>query len=196
MRNSGSGVRLARGSGSAGSKIDGAPRLSCGSTRAACHGSSSPWQLNAHRKLSERNSAEMVDGFLRTNGKLIRAGFLRLRRRSAGMADTFRVQEKPLRRFCEQVLTKLGVPAEDARVTTDVLVLADLRGIDSHGVARLGRYVNGLKQGTMKATDQSRVIREAKATALVDGGQSPRQVVGKDGRSTRPAEAPRIRRAS
>jgi len=95
------------------------------------------------------------------------------------MADTFTVQEKPLRRFCEQVLAKLGVPAEDARVTTDVLVLADLRGIDSHGVARLGRYVNGLKQGTMKATDQSRVIREAKATALVDGGQSLGQVVGK-----------------
>ncbi len=96
-----------------------------------------------------------------------------------GMADTFTVQEKPLRRFCEQVLAKLGVPAEDARVTTDVLVLADLRGIDSHGVARLGRYVNGLKQGTMKATDQSRIVREAKATALVDGGQSLGQVVGK-----------------
>src|SRR5439155_478287 len=52
-------------------------------------------------------------------------------------------------------------------------------GSKIHGVARLGRYVNGLKQGTMKATDQSRVIREAKATALVDGGQSLGQVVGK-----------------
>jgi len=97
------------------------------------------------------------------------------------MAEEHVVQEKALRRFCEQVLAKLGVPAEDARVTTDVLVLADLRGIDSHGVARLGRYVSGLKQGTMKATDQSRVIREAKATALVDGGQSLGQVVGKKG---------------
>jgi len=97
------------------------------------------------------------------------------------MAEEHVVQEKALRRFCEQVLTKLGVPAEDARVTTDVLVLADLRGIDSHGVARLGRYVNGLKQGTMKPTDQSRIIREAKATALIDGGQSLGQVVGKKG---------------
>src|SRR2546426_583163 len=97
------------------------------------------------------------------------------------MAEEHVVQEKALRRFCEQVLAKLGVPAEDARVTTDVLVLADLRGIDSHGVARLGRYVSGLKQGTMKATDQSRVVREAKATALVDGGQSLGQVVGKKG---------------
>src|SRR5437773_7631961 len=97
------------------------------------------------------------------------------------MADTFTVQEKPLRRFCEQVLAKLGVPAEDARVTTDVLVVADLRGIDSHGVARLGRYVSGLREGYMKPTDQSRVIKETKATALLDGGQSLGQVVGKRG---------------
>src|SRR2546425_5906965 len=179
MRNSGSSVRSAHGSGSAGSKIDGAPRPSCGSMRAVCHGSSSPWQRNAHRNPSETSSVENADRIRRGNRKLIRARSLRLRRRSAWMADTFTVQEKPLSRFCEQVLAKLGVPAEDARVTTDVLVLADLRGVDSHGVARLGRYVNGLKQGTMKATDQSRIIREAKATALLDGGQSLGQVVGK-----------------
>src|SRR5881296_2270071 len=179
MRNSGSSVRSGHGSASAGSKIDRAPRPSCRSMHAVCHGSSSPWQRNAQRSPSGTNSVENADRIRRGNRKLIRARSLRLRRRSAWMADTFTVQEKPLRRFCEQVLVKLGVPAEDARVTTDVLVLADLRGIDSHGVARLGRYVNGLKQGTMKSTDQSRVIREAKATALVDGGQSLGQVVGK-----------------
>ncbi len=88
------------------------------------------------------------------------------------MAETSTIQEKPLRRFCEQVLVKLGVPPEDARVTTDVLVLADLRGIDSHGVARLGRYVGGLKAGYMKPHDESRILKETKATALIDGGQS------------------------
>lgn len=97
------------------------------------------------------------------------------------MAETVTIQENALRRFCEQVLVKLGVPTDDARITTDVLVLADLRGIESHGVARLGRYVAGLKEGTMKATDQSRVIKETKATALVDGGQSLGQVVGTRG---------------
>src|SRR5438309_2405374 len=97
------------------------------------------------------------------------------------MPDTVRVDEKALRGFCEQVLRKLGVPADDARTTTDVLVTADLRGIESHGVARLGRYVTGLKKGFMRPTDQSRVIKETKATALVDGGQSLGQVVGKRG---------------
>ncbi len=97
------------------------------------------------------------------------------------MAEAFTIQEKALRRFCEQVLVKLGVPPEDARITTDVLVVADLRGIDSHGVARLGRYVSGLKEGFMKPLDASRVVKETKATALVDGGQSLGQVVGKRG---------------
>jgi len=97
------------------------------------------------------------------------------------MAEEHVIQEKPLRSFCEQVLTKLGVLKADAQIVTDVLVVADLRGIESHGVARLGRYVTGLKKGFMKPTDQSRVLRETKATALVDGGQSLGQVVGKKG---------------
>jgi len=89
------------------------------------------------------------------------------------------IREETLRWFCEQVLTKLEVPKADAQVVADVLVLADLRGIDSHGVARLGRYVAGLKEGFMKPKDASRTVRETKATALVDGGQSLGQVVGK-----------------
>src|SRR6184192_1069377 len=97
------------------------------------------------------------------------------------MAEEHVVQEKALRSFCEEVLTKLGVPKADAETVTDVLVVADLRGIESHGVARLGRYVTGLKKGFMKPTDQSRVLRETKATALVDGGQSLGQVVGRKG---------------
>ncbi len=76
---------------------------------------------------------------------------------------------------------KLGVPEKDAQITTDVLVLADLRGVDSHGVARLPRYYTDLKQGWTKQTDQSRIVRETKATALIDAGQSLGQVVGHKG---------------
>ncbi len=97
------------------------------------------------------------------------------------MAEAATVSEGALRRFCEEALKKLGVPAGEARTTTDVLVTADLRGIESHGVARLGRYVAGLKKGFMRPTDQSRIIKETKATALVDGGQSLGQVVGRKG---------------
>ncbi len=93
----------------------------------------------------------------------------------------FVVEEKKLREFCNSVWIKLGVPEADARITTDVLVLADLRGVESHGVARLPRYYTDLKNGWTKPTDQSRTVKETRATALIDGGQSLGQVVGHRG---------------
>ena len=93
------------------------------------------------------------------------------------MAAPHRMSEHGLRGFCEEVFLRLGVPLDDARITTDVLVTADLRGIDSHGVARLPRYVTGLKAGSIRPKDESRVVKETKATALIDAGQSLGQVV-------------------
>ena len=81
-----------------------------------------------------------------------------------------RVQAEPLKDFSVRVFQKMGVPEEDARITADVLVAADLRGIDSHGVARLRRYVNGLRDGVMVARPQVQVLAEMPATALVDAG--------------------------
>jgi L-2-hydroxycarboxylate dehydrogenase (NAD+) len=81
-----------------------------------------------------------------------------------------RVPAKPLKDFCVQVFQKLGVPEEDARITTDVLVTADLRGIDSHGVARLRRYANGLRDGMMVARPEIQVVTETPTTALIDAG--------------------------
>ena len=91
------------------------------------------------------------------------------------------VPETKLKDFCNKVWMQLGVPAQDAEVTTDVLVLADLRGVESHGVARLPRYYTDLKNGWTKPTDQSKVVKETKATAIIDGGQSLGQVVGRRG---------------
>src|SRR3989442_7255026 len=91
------------------------------------------------------------------------------------------VQEAKLKDFCNKVWMKLGVPAQDARIAPDVLVLADLRGIESHGVARLPRYYADLKIGWTKPTDQSKIVKETKATAMIDGGQSLGQVVGHKG---------------
>ena len=91
------------------------------------------------------------------------------------------VPEARLKDFCNKVWMKLGVPAQDAKVTTDVLVLADLRGVESHGVARLPRYYQDLKNGWTKPTDQSKIVKETKATATIDGGQSLGQVVGRKG---------------
>lgn len=91
------------------------------------------------------------------------------------------ISEQKLKNFCEQVFVKTGVPARDAKTTVEVLVLADLRGIESHGVARLPRYVNGIRAGYIRPVDQSRVLKETKVTAVIDGEQSLGQVVSRKG---------------
>ncbi len=79
-----------------------------------------------------------------------------------------RVRAENLKSFCVQVFQKMDIPEEDARITADVLVAADLRGVDSHGVARLRRYVNGLRDGIMRPHPNAQVVTETPATALVD----------------------------
>ena len=79
-----------------------------------------------------------------------------------------RVSPTVLKSFCSDALEKLGVPSEDAQVTAKVLVEADLRGIDSHGVARMGRYVSGIQQGMMRPNAKPRVVHETACTATID----------------------------
>jgi len=100
------------------------------------------------------------------------------------MSTEFRtVRAEPLTQFCQKVFERMGVPSKDAFTTAEVLVLADLRGIESHGVARLGRYYTGLKNGVMLPKPNVRVIHETPITALIDGGAALGQVAGKQGMS-------------
>ncbi len=89
-----------------------------------------------------------------------------------------KVWADPLRDFCARVLEKMDVPPDDAAVTADVLVAANLRSIDSHGVARLKRYVDGLRDGVMVARSSIEVVHETPCTALMDGGAGLGQPVG------------------
>ena len=73
-----------------------------------------------------------------------------------------------LERFCAEVFQSVGLSDEDARVAADVLVAADRRGIPSHGVARLWRYVNGLRTGLMSTTATPRVIRDTPMSIVID----------------------------
>ncbi len=84
--------------------------------------------------------------------------------------EVFRVERGLLEDFCARVLTATGVPEGDARITAEVLVTADLRGINSHGVARLRRYVTGIRDGMMIPDPDEEVVRETSTTALFDAG--------------------------
>jgi LDH2 family malate/lactate/ureidoglycolate dehydrogenase len=79
-----------------------------------------------------------------------------------------RVNVAYLQNFCVQVLQRRDVPEEDAQITADVLVTADLRGTSSHGVARLRRYVNGLRDGVMIARPETAVVTETPTTVVID----------------------------
>jgi L-2-hydroxycarboxylate dehydrogenase (NAD+) len=81
-----------------------------------------------------------------------------------------RIQAEALKGFCARLFQRLDVPLEDAHIVADVLVAADLRGVDSHGVARLRRYVEGLRSGVMVARPTTKVITETPTTALIDAG--------------------------
>src|SRR5215469_12052608 len=83
-----------------------------------------------------------------------------------------------LHEFSERVLAAAGVPPEDATLAADVLLAADLRGIDSHGVARLRGYFDAVRSGKINATPEMRVVRETLTTATVDADNGLGLVVG------------------
>ncbi|MGV3509554.1 MAG: Ldh family oxidoreductase [Sphingobacteriaceae bacterium] len=83
--------------------------------------------------------------------------------------SSFIIQEENLRNFTESVFIKIGCPAPDAKLAADVLIASDLRGIDSHGVARLTGYVRLWQKGRINATPNITVVHETATTATVDG---------------------------
>ena len=74
-----------------------------------------------------------------------------------------------LKEFCASVFRHCGVPGADAIQAADVLSRSDLRGIDSHGVARLRSYFDLLEAGRINPRPNVRILRERGSVATVDG---------------------------
>jgi LDH2 family malate/lactate/ureidoglycolate dehydrogenase len=83
-----------------------------------------------------------------------------------------------LRDFARRVFVKLEIPANDAVQAADVLIASDLRGIDSHGVARLKAYYDMFRHGLINPRPNIRVVRQTPSTATVDGDKGLGLVVG------------------
>ncbi|MEI6876961.1 MAG: Ldh family oxidoreductase, partial [Spirochaetota bacterium] len=79
-----------------------------------------------------------------------------------------RVDMATLEGLCAAVFESQGLSAEDARISAEVLVAADARGIPSHGVARLGRYVEGLGSGLMQAKAIPETVSETSSSLVID----------------------------
>ncbi|WP_462248074.1 Ldh family oxidoreductase [Ekhidna sp.] len=83
-----------------------------------------------------------------------------------------------LKQFATNVFIKIGCPEEEARQAADVLVSADLRGVDSHGVARLSGYIRLHEKERLNANPKIKTVHETPSTAVVDGDLGLGLVVG------------------
>lgn len=80
-----------------------------------------------------------------------------------------------------RIFERLGAPAGDAAWIAHLLVLANLRGHDSHGVIRVPQYAEAVKNGTVDPTSPITVTAETPVTARLDGGRGFGQVVARRG---------------
>jgi LDH2 family malate/lactate/ureidoglycolate dehydrogenase len=81
--------------------------------------------------------------------------------------QTFSYQS--LYQFVYQVFTAMGCAESDAAIATEGLLIADLRGIESHGVARLSGYVRLWEAGRINTNPHIRIVHETPSTATIDG---------------------------
>jgi L-2-hydroxycarboxylate dehydrogenase (NAD+) len=75
-----------------------------------------------------------------------------------------------IEKFMVDILQRAGIPPDDARIISDVLVQADKFGFDTHGVNRLKNiYLDRIKKGILNPVTNLEVVREGPAIAVVDG---------------------------
>ncbi|HEY0676832.1 MAG TPA: Ldh family oxidoreductase [Chitinophagaceae bacterium] len=71
--------------------------------------------------------------------------------------------------FACRIFELMGCSAADAAMAAKVLLMADLRGVDSHGVARLSGYVRLWEAGRVNSSPDIKIIHQTPSTAVVDG---------------------------
>ena len=84
-----------------------------------------------------------------------------------------------LEHLATRLFTALTVPEDDARWVGSLLLRANLRGHDSHGVIRIPQYVGSIKKGETNPRPAMRVLRDTATTAVVDGDLGLGQVVAR-----------------
>jgi LDH2 family malate/lactate/ureidoglycolate dehydrogenase len=83
-----------------------------------------------------------------------------------------------LRAALAAILTGWRVPPDQASVIAELLVEADLRGVDSHGAHLMSMYVSRLSSGHLSPATTVRTLRDEGATAILDGGLGFGQIAG------------------
>ncbi|MBI4306096.1 MAG: Ldh family oxidoreductase, partial [Chloroflexi bacterium] len=80
-----------------------------------------------------------------------------------------RVPQHEMRATVEEIFQKMGMTEADSKQSTDVLMYADIRGIESHGVSNVMRsYVDSFGKGSINPRPNWRVVKETGSAATVD----------------------------
>ena len=88
-----------------------------------------------------------------------------------------KVNVKQLRKFCLSALAAVGMDKSDSEILTETLLHADMRGVKSHGVMSLGRYIGLMQDGTMPKKLNYTVVKDNPVIAVWDGNRCCGQVL-------------------
>lgn len=95
-----------------------------------------------------------------------------------GPIGDIEVKVDVLRKFCSSLLSLVGVPQGEAEIFTDSLIFSELRGVKSHGIARLPVYIKRISLGLMNPKTDIKEISSRGAVILADAGNGIAPVVG------------------
>ena len=92
----------------------------------------------------------------------------------------YRLLEKELRAYCEAVMGKYGFNEKQSRDIADILLTADLQGLESHGVQRLIRYHRGVQSGVIHPDAVPEVVHETPLSVVLDAHSAMGQIAAVD----------------
>ncbi|MCL3781577.1 Ldh family oxidoreductase [Prolixibacteraceae bacterium JC049] len=87
------------------------------------------------------------------------------------MESIERYSHNELENFTKKVFEAIGCNKEEASTAAHVLIQADLRGVDSHGVARLSGYIRLWKKNRINPKPNIQIVHETPSTAVIDGDE-------------------------
>lgn len=87
-------------------------------------------------------------------------------------ASERRIAAAPLQDFVTQVFTRAGLPPADAALEAEVLVWANLRGVDSHGVLRVDWYLDHMDKGYMNPRPQITILKDTPGVLYMEADRA------------------------
>jgi LDH2 family malate/lactate/ureidoglycolate dehydrogenase len=93
------------------------------------------------------------------------------------MTEYIRIDHTTLVQKVEEALQKAGVPLHIAHIEAEIMTESDFMGVPSHGVRMLPALIKGIREGKATANPNLRIVKEHKATCVIDGDNGPGRYV-------------------